>query len=336
METRSVKFGFTIPAEPDPGHADPLHRAYDVCGRAEELGFDFGVVPQHRFTAGYPLSPWVALGAIAARTSTLRLGTNIMLLPLDHPLDVAEEIGTVDQISGGRVFLGAGLGYRSYEYDALQLPFHERGARMSECLEILRGVWENERFSYHGKHFDFDDVHVVPRPMQQPRPPIWVGANSQPGIRRAARLADGWMAGFADRLPDLERSVAGYRDLARAAGRPGEVCLLRLVGIGTDRAEVERTWLPGVVEMLRGYRRAGAPGKRTAAGSAAARATGGPTLDGFSDMLIAGSPEDCIAGIQRCIEATGCEYILATFRGPDADRHLELFGREVIPAFVPA
>jgi probable F420-dependent oxidoreductase len=328
-----MKFGFTIPTEPDPQDREPLRHTFEVCARAESLGFDFGVVSHHRFTTGYPLSPWVALGAIAARTSTLRLGTSIMLLPLDHPLDVAEEVATVDQISGGRVFLGAGLGYRRYEYDALELPYHRRGSRMSECLEIVQKAWTEDRFSYHGEHFDFDDVSVVPKPIQDPRPRIWLGANSDAGVARAARLADGWMAGFADRLDALSPRVDSYRQQAADAGREATVCLMRLIGVARRRADIEQAWLPAVVEMMRGYRRAGAPGERneTAAKSLGERREA--TLDSFEGMLVGGTPDDCIEALRRCEQATGCESLLATFRGPDAAAHLELFGREVVPAF---
>ena len=327
-----MKFGFNIPATPDRHAAEPLGRAYAACARAEELGFDFGVVAQHRFTPGYPLSPWVALGALAARTSVLRLGTNIMLLPLDHPLDVAEEVATVDQISAGRVFLGAGLGYRPYEYAALQRPFGRRGALMSECLQVVQRAWTEDTFSFHGEFFDFDDVSVQPKPVQRPRPPVWLGANSEAGLARAARLADGWLAGFGDRLPAVAVRAADYRAQARQHRRTAAVCLLRLVGVGVSRETVERQWLPGVVEMLRGYRRAGAPGDKSERAATAARDHRRLTLDGFGDMLIAGTPDDCVEQLRACVELTGCEYVLATFRGPDADEQFELFGRHVIPA----
>jgi probable F420-dependent oxidoreductase len=327
-----MKFGFAIPTEPDAGDREPLRRAFRVSARAEELGYDFGVVSQHRFTSGYPLSPWATLAAVAARTTTLRLGTNIMLLPLYHPLDVAEEVATVDQISGGRVFLGAGLGYRRYEYDALQLPYDRRGARMTECLQVLEQAWTQDSVSFHGEHFDIDDVSLVPRPVQAPRPPIWLGANSDAGVARAAQLADGWLAGFGDRLPELAPRVASFREQSARNGRAGTVCLLRLVGVAPSRAAVEERWLPEIVDMLRSYRRAGAPGERHA--TASRSLAGGRTspLDAFEDMLIGGTPEDVVTQLERCRELTGCESVLATFRGPDADAALELFGREVIPA----
>jgi probable F420-dependent oxidoreductase len=327
-----VKFGIGIPGRVDATASDPLGTTIERCTRAEELGFDFGTVGHHRFTSGYNASPWVLLAAIASRTSTLRLGTGIFLLPLDHPLDVAEEIATLDQVSGGRAFLGAGLGYRQYEWDALQLPYERRGSRMTEALEIVQRAWTEHKVSFHGEHFSFEDVEVLPKPVQQPRPPVWVGANVAPGIRRAARLADAWMVGFGDRLPSLALRVAEYRADAAAHGRAGEICLMRLVGIGRSREQVEEEWLPSTLAMLRGYRRAGAPGEHDDDASRKLKRGGGKSAlaELGNDMFVAGTPDDVIAGIRRCQETTGCEYFLPTLSDRGA---LELFGREVIPAF---
>jgi alkanesulfonate monooxygenase SsuD/methylene tetrahydromethanopterin reductase-like flavin-dependent oxidoreductase (luciferase family) len=256
-----------------------------------------------------------------------------MLLPLDHPLDVAEEVATVDQISGGRVFLGAGLGYRPYEYAALGLPFHRRGSRMSECLEVVQRAWTEDSFSFHGEHFDMDDVCVVPKPVQRPRPPIWLGANSDAGVSRAARLADGWLAGFGDRLPAVAARAASYREQAAGLGRTSPFGRPGRGGAPPPRDAVERTWLPAVVEMMRGYRRAGAPGEKSERAAASVRERQKLTLAAFDDMLIGGTPDDCVEQLKACQQVTGCEYVLAAFRGSDADEQLELFGREVIPAF---
>ena len=194
------------------------------------------------------------LSAIAARTQRIRLGTSIFLLPLSHPLDVAEQVASLDSLSGGRVIFGPGLGYRPYEFEALGLPFHRRGRLMAECLEIVQGAWEHESFSYEGEFYSFTDVTVSPRPVQQ-HIPVWVGANSDAAMQRAARLADGWIVGFSDRLPKLVPRLADYRSLAAEAGRSSTVCLMRLVGLGATREEVESTFIPTVYQMLRGYAR---------------------------------------------------------------------------------
>ena len=332
-----ISFGVSVPT-PDPQQGpDAFAHCFHWCERAEALGFDFVTLGHHRFTAGYQASPWVALGAIAARTTTLRLGTGVFILPLDHPLDVAEEVATVDLISGGRVFLGAGLGYRRYEWDALNLPYERRASRMEECLTVLQEVWTHEKASFHGSHFSFDDVTVLPRPVQQPRPPVWIGANLAPAIARAARLADAWIVGFGDRLDALGDRVTDFRLQSHANDRLGEICLMRLVGIGGSRESVESDWLPATLDMLRGYRRAGAPGERDDDTAKQSRSREGLRLgEAGQGMFIAGTPDDVIAGITEAHKVTGCEYLQPSFGGggPDAVlRALELFGREVIPAF---
>ena len=155
------------------------------------------------------------------------------------------------------------------------------------------------------------------------------GSGARPGS------PDGWLVGFGDRLPALEPTVAGFRAASVANGRAGEICLMRLVGIGPSREDVERDWLPPVLAMLRSYRRAGAPGERDQHASRKLRRSGGTSTlaELGNDMFVAGTPDDVIAGIRRCADLTGCEHFMPTFGGPDPWAALELFGREVIPAF---
>jgi probable F420-dependent oxidoreductase len=276
------------------------------------------------------------LSAIAARTERIRLGTSIFLLPLSHPLDVAEEVASLDSLSGGRVIFGPGLGYRPYEFEALGLPYHRRGRLMSECLEIVQGAWEHESFSYEGEFYSFTDVTVSPRPVQQPRIPIWVGANSDVAMQRAARLGDGWIVGFSDRLPKLVPRLADYRARAAEAGRSSTVCLMRLVGLGATREQVESTFIPTVYQMLRGYARAQAPAERGDQAEQSLKAANQGTMslaEMGNDMLIAGTPDDCIAGIRRSIDETGCEHLLLYSGGPPTQEMMDMFSREVMPAF---
>ncbi len=317
--------------------ADP-DEVLRMAVRAEELGFSSIFVGHHRFTPGFGFTqhPWIMLSAIAARTEHLRLGTSIFLLPLANPLDVAEEVASLDVLSKGRVIFGPGLGYRPYEYEALGLPYHRRGKLMSECLEVVQLAWEQERFSHQGEFFSFDDVGVTPRPVQKPRPPIWVGANSDAGMHRAARLADGWTVGFSDRLPKLVPRLADYRKRAADSGRTATVCLMRLVGIGETREQVDREWLPEILKMLRSYARVEAPAEKGDATAAKLRAAQGGSVgvaDIGSDMFVAGTPDDCFKAVRRCISETGCDHLMMSFGGPDKLAAMELFGRAVIPAF---
>jgi probable F420-dependent oxidoreductase len=329
-----MKFGIGIGAAPDSTLRNPWDAVYRRAVMAEEAGFDMLVAAHHRFTPGYDSSPWVLLAAIAARTERIRLGTNVFVLPLDHPLDVAEEIAQVDQISNGRVFLGAGLGYRGYEYDALGLPYHHRGELMTECLEIVQRAWTEDQFSYEGNHFRFAELTVRPRPVQNPRPPIYLGANSDVAIRRAARLADGYLVPFPDPLPKVQKTLAWYRDEAATNGRSATVILGRQIGIASTRRAIEEEWLPRVLETMRGYRRAGAPTERNEEIAAKLRAGGGAASveDLGNDVFIAGTPDDVIAGLRRAQDMTGCDVILGGPSGPDPEEAWTLFTEEVMPA----
>jgi alkanesulfonate monooxygenase SsuD/methylene tetrahydromethanopterin reductase-like flavin-dependent oxidoreductase (luciferase family) len=155
-------------------------------------------------------------------------------------------------------------------------------------------------------------------------------------MRRAARLADGWIVGFSDRLPSLLPRLAEYRALAAEHDRSATVCLMRMVGLGATRTEVEDTWLPTVYQMLRGYAKVEAPaerGDRTEAALKAARRGAISLADLGTDTFIAGSPDDCTAGLRRAIDETGCDHVLVYTGGPPSLEAMEMFSREVMSAF---
>ena len=212
-----MKFGVVLPVAVD-GSAGP---AYDetlrVCRLAENLGFDFATVSHHRFNPRYPSAPFVLLGALAGSTSRISLGTNIAVLPAMHPVDVAEQVATVDRISRGRVYIGAGTGYRREEFEVGGVDFESRGDRMSEALEVLRLLWSEENVTFAGNHFRFENVTLQPRPVQVPSPPILVGAQLKKAVIRAARLGDGWTTDSKTTLRELEPLVALFRKEADAA-----------------------------------------------------------------------------------------------------------------------
>ncbi len=339
-----MKFGFTIPSYNNrPPSREQYERMCRICELAENVGFDFGMVGSHRFSpnSSDPSAPLVLLSALAARTSTLRFATAVLLLPLYNPLDIAEQVATLDCLSGGRIILGVGIGYRSYEYDALGLSWRSRGSRLEEALEVLEQAWTEERVNFSGVHFSFHDLGVWPKPFQRPRPPIWIGAQARRAIGRAATHADGWIAGYLESAPVLASRVEGYRRAAAETGHDSTVCLMRKTGIRSTRGAVERDWLPGVIELLRFYRGVGArwPGDEQFWASLDAGRT---RLDEVArDMMVVGTPDECVREIDRYRELSGCEYFLPSFgtagRTDDDDeqlaRDLALFGREVIAAF---
>jgi probable F420-dependent oxidoreductase len=215
-----VKFGFMVPRESSfADGGDPYGRIFRFCERAEELGFDFATFTHHRFSRERPYlsSPFVLMSALAARTSRLALVTTVFVLPLYHPLDVAEAVASLDQLSGGRVILGVGTGYREYEARAVGVPFERRVSRTSEAIEVLRRAWAPGPASFDGRHFRFDAVDVVPKPAQRPGPPIWLGALEEKPVARAGRIADGWIAPFLQTLDTLDGRARVYRGSAAAS-----------------------------------------------------------------------------------------------------------------------
>jgi probable F420-dependent oxidoreductase len=318
-------------------------RAHDICRMAEDLGFDSATIGHHRFDqqTPYASSPLTVLAALAAKTKRLRLGTNIAILPLQNPVEFAEQAATLDEMSDGRLFLGVGIGYKPSEFEMIGLNFKQRVGRMEEAVEILRRCWGPEPVHFQGKHFEINGATVMPKPLQSPGPPILFGAYAEAAILRAARLGDGWLTDNSSTVRLLAPQIARFREEASKAGRPGKVILNRKVGIAATRREVERDWLPGIVKSYRGYI---AAGLLISDKGFEARLKSGEAIglgDIPTDLLIAGSPEDCIASIEQCRDLSGCDGIIVDFdRGADCIDYqkiresIELFGRTVLPRFV--
>ena len=176
---------------------EDYERLYAECfeeiEESERLGFTGVWLSEHHFVDdGYLPSPLVVAAAIAARTERLTIGTNVLLLPMHHPLRVAEDAAVVQLISGGRFVLGVGQGYVQHEFEALGFDRKYRPSLLEEGIEVIKHAWEEGRTGYEGKRWRFDDLPFEPRP--EKRPPIYVGAFADPAIDRAVRLADGFLA----------------------------------------------------------------------------------------------------------------------------------------------
>ncbi len=226
-----------------------------VCGRrelkevaslAEELGFDsllMGdhiVVPKHistpwpydEYVGGRPpyevytempiLDPFDTVAFLAAVTERVRVGLSVLIVPYRHPFDVARRVATIDVLSGGRFVLGVGVGWLEEEFRLLGIPFRERAQRTREYVEVMRALWTQERPRFSGRFVQLtEDVNVLPRPLQKPHPPIWVGGESLPALRRVVAWGSGWHIGLVapEKVrPGLERLKAlmaeGGRDFS--------------------------------------------------------------------------------------------------------------------------
>lgn len=160
---------------------------------AEKMGFRSCWLTEHHFCEdGYTPSPLVVAAAIAARTEKMRLGTNLMLLPLHDPVRVAEDAATLSLLSGGRFDLGVGIGYRQMEFDQFNRKISHRPSLIEEGIEILRRSWSGEAVNFSGKRFEVGDLKVTPTPETNPK--IYLGGMAEPAIQRAARVADGFLS----------------------------------------------------------------------------------------------------------------------------------------------
>jgi probable F420-dependent oxidoreductase len=163
------------------------------------------------------LEPLVTLTYLAARTSTVRLGTAMLLLPQRNPVYVAKEVATLDWLSGGRVDLGVGVGWLKEEFEALNVPWERRGRRTDEYLEVLHTLWVDDTSSFHGETFDLEPCEMFPKPIQQPVP-VHIGGETPAALRRAARAAQGWHT-FNRTPEELATGLAELDGHLEAAGR---------------------------------------------------------------------------------------------------------------------
>ncbi|MET0579341.1 MAG: LLM class flavin-dependent oxidoreductase [Ilumatobacteraceae bacterium] len=241
--TPPVRFGvahdFRCPLGSDYTLRDVYAQTIEQIARLDELGLDEVWFSEHHFVEdGYLPSFAPVAGAAAAITTRMRISTNIAIVPFSHPLRLAEDLAVLDQLSGGRIELGVGLGYAPHEFRAFGFPVSQRVSRTEECIDILRLAWSGERFSYHGKRWDFDDVRVTPDPVQPGGPPLWLAVQSAPSVARAVRYGT-------HVLPQGPRSVlTGWReDVVAAGGDPADsrVGIIRSFLVTDDP---ERDWPP--------------------------------------------------------------------------------------------
>lgn len=302
---------------------------------AEALGFDSTWTSEHHFTDDdYLPSSLLFLAAVATRTTRLRLGTLILLLPLHQPLRVAEDAAVLDLISGGRLDLGVAAGYRVEEFEVFGVPHRERGRRMDEALAILQGAWGDGAFSFEGRDFSYREVNVTPKPLQRPGPPLWMGGQSRAAIQRAARFGCHLLPSSTTDF-DL---VSTYHEALRANGRdPNEYrikCFMPLFCTNDperDWQELKEHFLYQHNLYRRWYSDAG--------DSTAPELTSADELPRKS--YIVGTPDECAAAIRTLHnEMPFEEFIFWThppgFPVASSTRSLELFANEVIPQFRPA
>ena len=333
-----MKFGI-YSSIANPPRGENLDRCVDEvieeARLAEEMGFDSCFFGEHHQDAdGFLPSPLIVATAVAASTVRLKVGTSVILLPLHHPVHLAEDVVTLDIVSKGRIILGVGLGYQEADFRAFGLNMKDRVPLFEESVQVIRQCWTGEPFSFHGKHFDLDEVRVLPLPYQRPAPPLWIGGSVPSAVRRAGRLGDSFVAGPSADIASATEQVEIYREAAKVAGRTPEVIMMKDAWVASTRAEAERVYGPEVMTAYGYYWRNQNPNFSNLGADPEF------TLENLArDRLILGDPEECVSEFHRWSKATGTDYFLLRLRhahsgGPPHEKIMEcirLLGEQVIP-----
>lgn len=285
----------------------------DDLPRVEDLGFDSVWTSEHILFYGPTLDATVVLGAFAARTRRVKLGTAILLLPLRNPTVVAKAISTADILSGGRVLLGIGVGgeFRK-EFEATGVPVEERGARTNEAIRVIKQLWTEDRTSFHGRWSHFDEVTMQPKPPQPGGPPVIIAGRSEAAMRRAARLGDGYMP----YLFTPERYAAAKQAIEQEAARRGRDLagfhwtLYQFTCVAPTHEEAHER---AVARLSRQYNQ---------------------DFSAIADRYCAlGTPDEVIARLRQFAAAGVEHFILTPIAPPDAYMdHVDLFARTIMPA----
>jgi len=286
---------------------------------AEQLGFESLFLVEHHFTGIAQVSSSLSLLAyLAAKTETIRLGTGVVVLPWHNPVLVAEQAATIDLLSNGRLDFGVGRGYRKSEYDSFGIPIEEGQERFDEAVEIIRKSWTSmERFSHKGKRWTYNDIIVEPPVFQKPHPPMWLGAVSPEGIRRAARDGYNMLLDQVASIEQIGERVRTFKD---------------------ECEQIGRTYHPHMVGVTRGLYMAHTPQQRESQAARRAeimKSIGGIRAPGVTpetdDAPLFGSPAEIVERLQA-LESAGVGYVLVSDPAGNLDT-LRTFAAEVMPQF---
>jgi probable F420-dependent oxidoreductase len=332
-----IHFGLVYSFEGDRA-ANVFYEAIEEVLLAEQIGIESAFISEHHFVdTGFFPSPLISLSYLAARTSKIKIGTGVLLLPLYNPVHVAEDCAVLDIISGGRLILGVGQGYRPEEFNAFGVPLGDRPGRLKEGVTLVRRLWTEQSVTFGGKHFETRDLPLNPKPVQKPAPPIWVAAKKRRAVELAAEVGDGWFADPITPVAIIRRNKTYWENAIRAAGHdPADRTFAYyrefLVADDDDTA-----WRNGHESMINGYRNYLRWGHLV-------DDEGRPIPPNREDLLEQivrerftwGSPERCLEDIAKLREMLHLNHLIMKIRFPglshqNAMKSLQLFGQRILP-----
>ena len=305
----AVKFGIGLPNGFPRGEINPS-LFLEVAEHAEDAGYDSVWAGDHIVFHVPRFEIFSTLAAVAARTKRVQFGPAVLLLCLRNPVHVAQQVVTLDQMSGGRFVFGVGVGgEHAKEFMASGVPINQRGPRTNEALRVLQRLWTEEDVAFSGKYYQFDSITMRPFPAQKPHPPIWVGGRSEGALKRTAKYAQMWAPAFVT----PERFQKGREQLAALCqeyGRnPTEVgsAIYFFANVADSR---EQAWAEAGEFLGKNYNM---------------------NADPFARVAVHGTPEECTAHTKRYLDA-GAQHVVVRFASFSPLQQLARWTQEVIPA----
>jgi probable F420-dependent oxidoreductase len=303
-----VEFAISVPQLVPDGTFDPAAMR-DYLTRAEELGFVSAWTGEQVLGTAPHLDPLATLSFAAACTERIRLGCAVFVSTVHSPLHLAKAIGTVDQMSRGRLEIGLATGGQFRSFAAFGVARDGYLARFTEGLRVMQAVWTQPRITFHGRFWQLDNVAMEPKPAQKPYPPIWFGANARPALARAVRLGDGFLGAGSSTTAAFAANVKVVREeLARQGRDPATFRIGKRVYLAVDDDPARaRGRITAALDGLYGYF----------------------GLPGLAAVAVAGTADDVVAGVREVIDA-GAEMIV--LNPLDDDRaQMERLAAEVVP-----
>lgn len=332
-----MEFGFaaSIHQPVDWDSRDTFELIARLCRASDDYGFDAVWKGQHFLSDLINFQPVPLLARLSGEVPGQTLG-NIMLLSLHHPVKAAEYAANLDILTDGNYVCGVALGYRDVEFDSLGIPKEERVGRLVEGVQAMRKLWTQDSASFDGKFYSFEDVTLNPKPVQDGGPPIWVGANQNKAVRRAARLGDAWFINPHATTEQIASQMEVYEEELQNQGKSLDdvtVPLYREALIAEDTETAIRNAAPHLTEKYDKY---------VDWGQSEAMGDSGDLLQEFEDLLedrfILGTPEEAREQIAEYRDELGVDHLVLRMYWPDMPeehclKSVRLFGEEVIPHF---
>jgi alkanesulfonate monooxygenase SsuD/methylene tetrahydromethanopterin reductase-like flavin-dependent oxidoreductase (luciferase family) len=321
-----IEFG-SYPADEDP--AEACRQILQRAQLAYKTNFEALFVAQHYVTGpdSAILQSLPLLAYLVGQVPGMYLGTSIFLLPLHHPVMVAEYVATLDNLSGGKFLFGVGQGYRDVEFQSFGIDKRQRRDRLVEGLEVIRKLWSEDGVTFHGKCFQLDRVTIAPKPLQRPGPPILMGADTLKTVARVPEVADHWIASRRHSKPFLRKAVPAYKAALERQGKQFKgLFIFRDLCIADSMREAEDRIREGYERRYERYQQWGQPGERYDL-----------AFDELKqDRLILGSPAEVIDQVMAYHDEFGAEFMWFMVDWPGMDPRFTLetiqrFGEQVIP-----